>query len=130
MLQISQEMFEAFSEDALVVLARRIDAWLPEVAPAWAAIAPEQRRIELDAMVSRAIDSGMETERDVSVFAWICTALGADWRARLAEQDTASMLASPEWDCEAKLLRLDETFRLSEAAQRQAGSTMPHGGGE
>lgn len=119
MLQISQEMFDAFAEDALVALARRIDGWLPGVAPAWTALAPDRRRTELDAMVALAHDSGMETERDVSVFAWVCAVIGMDWRARLSEPEIASMLSSPEWTCEAKLLRLDETFGLSEAARRQ-----------
>lgn len=122
MLHISNDIVGAFSRDASIKLMQRIDVWLLGVTPAWRTIAPERRQRELGDVVMLARDSGMSSERDVSVFAWICAMLGPDWRARMSAAEVASMLASPEWDCEAKLMRLDEIFRLTEATQRQGAA--------
>lgn len=112
MLQIAQSQIDAFAQAGVQGLAPRIDAWLLDAAPAWAALDPAVREAELAKMLDLGQTYGMHSERDYAVFAWVCAILGPGWADQLSKPELRQVLQSPEWTPEAKLMRLDETFKL------------------
>lgn len=122
MIKISHTQLDALAQDGVQALAPRIGAWLNEVSSAWRSADPAQRQDALPRMLDLAKASGMQSERDYAVFAWICVSLGSNWLDRLSKPDVQSMLRSPEWEPESKLMRLDETFKLTEAGKQGGAS--------
>lgn len=112
MLQIAPSQIDAFAQAGVRGLAPRIDAWLQGAAPGWTALAPAVRETELARMLDLAQACGMYSERDYAVFAWVCAMLGPGWASQLSKPELRQVLQSPEWTPEAKLMRLDETFKL------------------
>lgn len=112
MLIIDQPVVRIFESQARAQVMARIDRWLAQGRPDWAALDPGTRQQALPAMLDAGQGAGMTCERDLAVFASVCVALGSGWHDRIAEPRVADVLADPGYRPEAKLLWLGEVFHL------------------
>jgi hypothetical protein len=111
MLSISPRHMNSLAADQLIRLLARIDSWLAETSPQWAAMALDRRRNELSDIERNSRDYGVESENDLAVLCWLCLIVIKDWRSGLSEPATRDVMTDQQWDIQCKLMHLEQAFR-------------------
>ena len=103
MLTITDAQMAALECERRETFIKRVDDWLLQEDRAWTQAAPDQRVQILDAILTYAEQSGMESEQQYAVFCRAAIFLRADWQAFIEAPAQREMLMDDKVQSDSKL---------------------------